>query len=284
MSVLGIDIGGSSVKAAGGDLGGEFKTVISTRYTDPDRADILEAIGQCLTQLGDQQWSAAGLCLPGRMNTERTAIERSVNIPSLNGWDLNDLLGAVVDPGAPCRVVSDADAAGFDWVNEYPSHGRTAAISLGTGVGLCVLDGDQIVTIGAKGIGHLGHMDVGRLGLDDRVDRDGSLNTLESYIGAPALDSWMVDGALDFRSMGGDDEAIRALVRGLRVVHAIYQPDRIALLGGVGIAISSKLDLLRDLVNEGLTPLAVEGWSIASGDSGFHAARGAAKLAAQSAG
>ncbi len=92
----------------------------------------------------------------------------------------------------------------------------------------------------------------------------------------------MKDGFLDLSGMGVNDDAIRAMVRGLRVVHAIYQPDRIALLGGVGFALSSKLDLIRDRVNEGLTPLAVEGWVITAGDSGFHAARGAAKLASQS--
>ena len=284
MTSVGIDIGGSSVKAASFLDGGLIGTATSSRYSNPERADLTGAIKECLGALDIDQIGSVGLCLPGRMNAGHTMVEHSVNIPSLNGWAFEDLLGSVIsDSGVATRVVSDADAAGYDYATEFPVAGRTAAISLGTGVGLCVLDGEKIVTIGdGGGIGHLGHMDVGPMGESDRVGRDGARNTLESYIGAPAMRQWMDGQILNFAGLTGSDAPIRAIVHALRVVHAIYRPCRIVLLGGVGMALKPHAHMLAGMISDGLTPLAAEGWTLEFAISAHHAACGAAKLASQS--
>ena len=283
MISVGIDIGGSSVKAASildGDLIG---TATSSRYSNPKRADLTRAIRECLGALDADQIGSVGLCLPGRMNAQHTMVEHSVNLPSLNGWAFEDLLGSVIPgSGIATRVVSDADAAGYDYTTEFPVAGRTAAVSLGTGVGLCVLDGDEIVRIGDAGIGHLGHMDVGRIGDSDRIGCDGSRNTLESFVGAPALEQFMDGQLLDLEGLGSSDAPIRAMVHALRVVHAIYRPNRIVLLGGVGLALKPHAQMMVRMVSDGLTPLAVEDWTLEFATSPYHAACGAAKLAAQS--
>jgi len=283
MPTLGIDIGGSAVKAACQTSSGCWSTATSSRYSNPSRAQISQAIKESISGFEIKGIQYIGMCLPGRMNSARSGIERSVNIPTLNGWDFSDLIeSAIGNNTVSVRIVSDADAAGYDYATEFPSPARTAAISLGTGVGLCILDGDEILTIGQRGIGHLGQMDVGRFGDTDRVDRDGSRNTLESFIGAPALQPWMSGSTLDLTSLTHQDSPIRAIVHALRVVHAIYQPSRIALLGGVGLALKPHKQLLIEMVNDGLTPLANPDWSLDFASSAHHAARGAAKLAAQS--
>lgn len=283
MTALGIDIGGTSVKAASMDSGGHWEVASSVPYAMADRAEIQKAIRACIEDLEATEPESVGLCLPGRMNPEGTAIELSVNLPVLNGWEFDELLGSVFD-AFPARVhiASDALAAGFDYATHAAISGRTAAISLGTGVGLCVLDGDDPVTIGHKGIGHLGLMDMGRIGEDDRVDPSGAVNTLESFVGASSLAPWIGESGLDLSSLTPIDPPMIALVRALRVVHAIYQPDRIVLLGGVGLALRSQLQSIKSLVDVGLTPLACQAWSLESASTTHHAARGAAKLAAQS--
>jgi predicted NBD/HSP70 family sugar kinase len=283
MTALGIDIGGSSVKAACQDSGGGWQTTASERYENPDRDHIQAAINSCVESLGIAEPATVGLCLPGRMSPDRSSIEQSVNLPVLNGWSFKELLGSVPRVSVDrLRIVSDADAAGYDYVTELPIAGRTAAISLGTGVGLCVLDEDQILSIGSNGIGHIGQIDVGRLGDSDRVDPTGATNTLESYIGAPSLQSYRDGNALNLDTLISTDPPMLAIVRALRVVHAIYQPSRIALLGGVGMAFHPYLHTLKELVDNGLTPLACQDWLIESAVSTHHAARGAAKLSTQS--
>jgi predicted NBD/HSP70 family sugar kinase len=282
-SAIGIDIGGSSVKAVRLDDGdSQQKTSTSDVYSNPDRDELLKAVHQCIRKLEVSTPDRVGLCLPGKMNMDRSAICTSVNLPVLNGWDFSDIFESVFEHSAErFKVVTDADAAGFDYAKTHPIDGRTAAVSIGTGVGLCVLDGSVIVGIGAKGIGHLGLMDVGRHGSEDRFDSSGVRNSLESYIGSVALSGFRVGGKLDLSGMSKDKPSLTALVHALRMVHAIYQPDRITLMGGVGIALSSHRELLYQLVSDGLTTLAATGWTLEFGNSSYHAAMGAAKLAAQ---
>ncbi len=283
---IGIDIGGSSIKAAMQIQGGGWKTTTSGQYSDPSREDIVLAIKCCLGELGIQRADQIGLCLPGKRNDSGTAIEWSANVPALNGWVFDKLLSECFRSDEPrIDVVTDADAAGYDYVCEHPIKGRTAAVSLGTGVGLSVFDGVEIAGIGQSGhighIGHLGHMDVGRHGSEDRISTSGACNILESYIGAPTLRGYQTDQGLDLSNCTLDDPPISALVHAMRIVHAIYLPDRIVLLGGVGLALSPLIEMIKISVDDGLTPLRHDGWALECGDSTYHAAQGACRFSAE---
>ncbi|MBO6513790.1 MAG: ROK family protein [Phycisphaerales bacterium] len=281
---VGIDLGGSSVKAAVRHPNNRMETVTSDRYADPSRDDLIHAIRSCITRLDVAEVNSVGLCLPGKRNGSGTAIEWAANLPALNGWLFQDLIQTALGQDTQdFKVVSDADAAAYDYACSYPVRGRTAAISLGTGVGLCVLDGSSLCTIGdpskGTGIGHLGHLDVGRHGSVDRFDAHGSRNTLESYIGASALNDYQHDGQLDLAELGQSDPPISALIHAFRTVHAIYIPDRIVLLGGVGLALRPLQSMIREQVSSQLTPLNRVEWALEFGDSSYHAAQGACRLA-----
>lgn len=282
-SCLGIDIGGSSVKVAARQELGGWQVTTSERYRDPTRVEIVDAIRGCLQELNTEAFDRIGLCVPGRRNSANSAVELSANIPALNGWGFEELLQACLDSGVSSyQVVSDADAAGYDFACHSMIEGRTAAISLGTGVGLCVLDGSGIVTIGERGqIGHLGHMDVGRHGSADRVHTSGALNILESYIGAPSLTQYQSSRGIDLSGLTTDDPPISALIHALRVVHAIYVPDRIVLLGGVGMALKPLVSTLVHGVDDGLTPLRRKEWTLECAGSSYHAAQGACRLCSE---
>jgi predicted NBD/HSP70 family sugar kinase len=280
---IGLDVGGSSVKAVSLDSYlATHATAASDFYTNPDREQLLIAMKQAVGKLDISSPERIGLCVPGKMSRDESGIELSVNLPALNGWRFDELIADVFGQSKRYWVISDADAAGLDYATTHPIQGRTAAISIGTGVGLCVLDGTQIVRIGSKGIGHLGLMDVGKFGDQDRIDERGVRNTLEAYIGAHAVSEFQTDGKLDLASLTPTHPSMGALFQSLRVVHAIYQPDRIVLLGGVGNALAMHKHRIRELVSDGLTRLAVKNWKLEFGDSHFHAAFGAAKHAAQS--
>lgn len=277
---VGIDIGGSSVKAARQVQGGRWKTTTNGRYSDPSRADIIHAIKKCLDVLGASSVDRIGLCFPGKRNESGTAIEWSANVPALNDWLFEELLSECTGSDLPSfRVVTDADAAGYDYACQLPINGRTAAVSLGTGVGMSVFDATEIATIGKIGhIGHLGHMDVGLHGSKDRLSTSDARNILESYIGAPSLSVYQSEHGLDLSKLTLGDPPISALVHALRIVHAIYLPDRIVLLGGVGLALRPLVEMISYAVDEGLTPLRRDGWTLECGESAYHAAQGACRL------
>ena len=288
MPSLGIDIGGTSVKACVLD-GVQARTSRSSPYADPSRGLLVQAIQEAVGELGMlEKAGAVGLCVPGKQTPVGDAVAVSVNLPCLNGWAFADLLSEALGhtPNA-CTILSDVQAAGEDYLFSHTTaqSGRTAIIAIGTGVGLGVFDQGVPVSIGTGfGIGHLGLMDMGRLGDTDTVGADGSRNTLESYIGARAVERRFPDveptalpQAIAMLTRG--EPILEALIHALRIVHAIYTPDQIVLMGGVGGAMRPHGALIDAAVRDGLTSLAKPGWALLFGDDAYHASRGAARSA-----
>lgn len=280
---LGIDIGGTRVKAALVVDGQARATSLSDPYERPAREALLHAAWSAVHALGNDapRAHAVGVCAPGILDRARGIITRAINVPGLEGLTLADLVSHAT--GAPARtplVTSDAHAAAFDLWRLDRSPGRWLALSLGTGVGACVLDDGRPLHVSGETPGHLGHMDVSAAGSRAPIAPDGSVGSLEAYIGLPAL-----------RARGGPiredaierltphDPAIAALVRALRIAHAIYRPQHVRLAGGVGIRLAPLASAIRELVDTGLTTLARTGWTLSCGTNDHHAAIGAACLA-----
>ena len=286
MRSLGIDVGGSSVKAVLHD-DGSLTTARSAGYAHPSRDELVAAGREAVRLLGASVdlSTPVGLCLPGKQHVTGDRVVRSINLPCLDGWLFSDFLGSVLGfvPDR-YRVVSDVHATAIDIVDRYELGGRVGVIAIGTGVGFAMAEDGEILRMGSRSVGHLGQLDVGRCAAGDRYHKDGARNTLESFVGVHGLREHLgtdVEAVLqDYLSrVSADEPVMRALVRALRVVHAIHTPDTIVLAGGIGVALHPSHDQICQLVNEGLTSLARPGWSLMFGDSLFHAASGAARLA-----
>lgn len=287
MNALGIDIGGSSIKVSLLVDEREVWAATSARYERPALSEVGAALRNVL---GVAPWEAAGgslkvgLCVPGAYDAAARRITQSVNMPGLVGADLDGLVGSALGERAltlaGCVICSDAHAAAYDvWVLD-PRPGRLLAISLGTGVGACVLDGGRALRITGQSSGHLGQVDVTVPGIEPTpVGPDGGRGILEAYIGLPVIRRRYGDPATWLESLTGDEPEVAALARAIRIAHAIYRPERVVLLGGVGVRLRTLLPRIKALVEDGLTGLARPGWTLASGWDDHHAARGAARLA-----
>ncbi len=263
MTTIGIDIGGSSVK--GVMLTGDgWRKAQSKAYTDPDRAALISAVRSVSDQLGGEA-CCVGMCAPGKQSCDGNCIEYSANLPALNGWYFTEMFSACgLVEGA--RVYSDAIAAGADFVRTNALLGRVACISMGTGVGLGVFDDGVSIDLVRCDAKHFGAI---------KVDAG---KTLESVVGIPALRERFGD---DIRggiaAMGKDDRTIRAVVRMIRMVLELYSPRSVVLMGGIGITLAQHAEMIDRLVRE---ELAMDSsWAVRFGDSVFHAAMGAARLA-----
>lgn len=292
MHALGIDIGGSSVKVAVVVDGRPKATARSGTYIRPDRPTLLNAVRRGIAALprpASGRFDAIGLCVPGLRDASGRLVIASANVPGIVGLDLHTLpREAMVPgleclaPGAPLIILGDAHAAAIELARMFPEHGpdrRLLCLSIGTGVGACILDGDSPLRVSGASPGHLGQIDVS-IPLDDGsvpLGPDGGRGGLEAYIGLSALLTRLGPPAETLAErMPPGDPALRALARALRIAHAIYRPDAIALAGGVGIRLASHGPAIRALVDSELTGVARPGWRLVFGTSDFHAAIGAA--------
>ncbi|MGA2583787.1 MAG: ROK family protein [Tepidisphaeraceae bacterium] len=268
MICLGVDVGGTSVKAAALKNGRCLWTSRSAVYRRPSAEELRKAIADAVGN-----WVAdfdrVGLCVPGILDQRRSAVTLSVNVPGLVGLPLDRLvLDSLKLSGArPTTILNDAHAAALDIFYSRNILGRLLVLSLGTGVGAAVLDDGKPLPVEGDSPGHLGQMDVSIAG-HDVIGPDGGAGGLEGYIGAAAIGD-RID------SLRADDPAILALVRAIRIGHAIYRPNWVWLCGGIGIRLRRLLPGIRELVGRGLTSVARAGWTLECGEDDFHAARGA---------
>ncbi|MDB5327264.1 MAG: Glucokinase [Phycisphaerales bacterium] len=275
---LGIDIGGTSVKAAVFHGSECVRTGQSPFYARPSTGELQAAIRAAVGPL--TRVDRVGLCVPGLMNERRTRVEVSVNVPGLVGIDLDRLVPQALDLNTvhPTTVSNDAAATVHDIVRTHGLKGRTLVLTLGTGVGAAILDDQKPLDVEGGCPGHLGQIDVSVAG-HDVIGPDGGAGGLEGYIGVPALrKAYGDDVAAAVANFNGHEPAVLALVRTIRIAHAFYRPHQIFLCGGIGIRLKHLLPTVERLVRTNLTAVARADAILICGDHDFHAARGAAWL------
>lgn len=286
---LGVDIGGTSIKLALMDGERTLATARGRTYHRPDRPAFERVLADALREFPRAaEAEGFGVCAPGLLDPATLALTLSANHPGLVGVPLSDLLAtALARPIAKEQlvIVSDARAAAHDfWRTAEPpiSPGaRLLAISLGTGVGACVLDDGQPLQVSGNSSGHLGQIDLGlNLGTERPIGPDGGAGSAEAYLGLAALKAHFGDRLTEaLEHLDPAQTPGLALVQLLRIVHAVYRPAHIALLGGIGIRLAASLTAVRAAVAKDLTSVARPGWTLKTGKSDFHAACGAARIA-----
>jgi polyphosphate glucokinase len=153
---IGIDFGGSGIKAAPVDLStGEFSAA-RERISTPEKSTP-EAVATVMAELlkkFDPSASVVGVTIPGVVR-KGGVIGSAANIDkSWIGTDADDLLSEVL--GREVHVINDADAAGLAEARYGVARGREGLVivtTLGTGIGSALLyDG---VLVPNTELGHL---------------------------------------------------------------------------------------------------------------------------------
>ncbi len=187
MPALGIDIGGTSVKAAAVEAGSHTVTLGHSRpYHRPDTATLVSAIKEATANASDSI-ETVGLCLPGSWDESRGLVTYSINVPGVVDVPPELLVRNAGIRAARVSCFTDAHAAAYGAYSAERCTGRFLAISIGTGVGAAVLDDGKLLVVTGRSSGHMGQWDVS---MDEPtappVGPDGGRGGLEGYISIPS--------------------------------------------------------------------------------------------------
>ncbi|MCK4872576.1 MAG: ROK family protein [Phycisphaerales bacterium] len=281
---LGIDIGGTAVKAALLVEDGPAVMRTSSPYDRPAldalQGAITRTVHVVLAEAGIAARDLTGVCIsvPGPID-ETGIVTAAANLPAIVGIDLADRIAAQLALSDKPAVMTDALAAALGEHAQHPEPSRSLYLSIGTGVGGVVLDDGRPLLITRGTSGHIGHIDVSGGEPDAPIGSGTGRGSLEAYIGYRALrEAGVPTESPDWPNHPAAQSAINALARGIRTMLVIYRPDRVILLGGVGIELAPALDRLSALVRDRLSAAAPDVWLIRCGTCDqYAAALGAAR-------
>ena len=241
-SVLGFDLGGTRLKSGAVSEDGAVHDLRAEPISGRVALELLmERAGTLHARHGAV---AAGVSVPGIVDRGRV-VSLSGKHPGIEGVDVAAVMTEAV--GVPTVVVNDAIAyaVGEATTGAARESPRTVVVTIGTGVGVAVIENGAVLGGGALGGGMLG----GQIPISDDsdyTDTSGRRGTIEALCSAPRL----VDS-------GGtmSDASIAAwrrhLVRALVALAHAHAPSLI-VVGGGPTADPALLDGVEPHVNEAL--------------------------------
>ncbi|MCA8982003.1 MAG: ROK family protein [Planctomycetes bacterium] len=258
---VGIDIGGTAIKAGAVDADGRIQDEL--RH-DPELARGPEHVVKVLAKLARALGATdrVGLGVPGLVDRTRGLVTVCPNLAPLEGFPLRTELARELDiDEAGVAIENDANAAalGEHWLGGAREERDVAVITLGTGVGGGLILGGELF-VGPSGLaGEIGHLCVDPSG---PLCGCGSRGCVEALASATAAARRARDAGLDddlarlaerARAAEGPERVLlrdigRDLGRGLATVLVLLDVRAYLIGGGFGAA----LDVLHDGILDGL--------------------------------
>ena len=162
---IGIDLGGTNLRAAAIDKDGEMLGKIggSTPLADgpePVVADMVRAVETLREQFGRDQLAGIAAGVPGNIDMAKGVIVGWGNMPVFNGYAMRDELSKRL--GTKVILENDANAAalGEQWMGAGRGVDDLVLLTLGTGIGGGIIIGGRILHGQIGMAGELGHITI----------------------------------------------------------------------------------------------------------------------------
>jgi glucokinase len=246
-SVIGIDLGGTQVKAVavtpGGEILGEHTLPTGDDGSDAWRANVAHTAAELASRLALSP-SAHGLAAPGLASRDGLSIAAMPGrLSGLENFRWQPLLSSP----RPVPVLNDAQAAllGEAWLGAARGAQNALLLTLGTGVGGAALVDGRLLRGHLGRAGHLGHVSLDPLGAPDIVNTPGSL---EDAIGdhtvaarthgrhSSTRDLVAASEAGDAFARAAWEKSVTALAAALAGLINVLDPEFVVIGGGIAAA------------------------------------------------
>ncbi len=251
---IGIDLGGSNIKAALVNPAGNYiYPVIEKTESDQGYKFLMNQVNsiiRALTSLSPEPPTGVGIGVCGLMDKHNRRVVAATNLSMLKGKhipkDLSELgkIPVLMDNDVNCMALGEGIAGSAKGKKHY------VALTLGTGVGGAVVSGGSFISGHQGGGGEIGHVQIHHSG---PVCGCGSNGCLESYIGKQAVHDYITRNyprlkgyeisEINKMAEAGDDDAVevfdyiaKMLAVALASVVNIFNPQLIVLGGGISNA------------------------------------------------
>ncbi len=259
--VLGIDLGGSSVKAVAvtpeGRLLDEANVPFDARQ-DLDWARQIQRLAQELEAKQGGPAQAIGLSAPGLASADgRTIAVMPGRLRGLEGLNWTEFLGRT----SVVPVLNDAHAAllGESWLGAARGFKNVFLLTLGTGVGGAAMVDGRLLKGALGRAGHLGHISLDLEGPRDVCGMPGSLEVMfgNCTIGPRTGGRFHTTHELVEAHLNGDEQASQFW---LKSVHAlgcavsslinVLDPEAVIIGGGIARAGEALFKPLEEIVRD----------------------------------
>ena len=252
---IGIDIGGTHLRAARVSAAGEILDRVSEKITRDPHA-LLSRIIELIKNLDREGVTAIGIGIPGRVDARRR-LALSGGYIDLSKVALGDRItaasGKVVVIDNDCNMALIAEIA----VGAARGRENVAMLTIGTGIGGAIFQEGKIVR-GKMSAGQLGHVTVDVHGHRCLCGRNGCLETTSSgtALGRHLAEAGLaLDTTIDklFALDAAGDQAARAVLlawagplrAAIDSIVAVVDPELVLLGGGLGVAAHRALAVVR---------------------------------------
>lgn len=256
---VGVDIGGSSVKAVAVAPDGRLLRERNQPFDPNRKLDFATTARGLVDQLSQElrsPFAALGLCAPGLAAPDHSSIACLPDrLPGMEGLDWTGFF----QRESPVPVLNDAQAAllGEAWLGAAKGRTNILMLTLGTGVGGAAMVDGRLLRGHMGKAGHVGH-----ISLDPNGDPDicGTPGSLEDAIGNATIEKrtggrFATTHELVRAFREGDDKAreiwlasVRALAAGIVSLANVLDPEIVVIGGGIAVAGDSLFQPLRETV------------------------------------
>jgi polyphosphate glucokinase len=217
--VVGVDVGGTGIKAAGVDIASGVLVSDRLKIDTPQPAtpdQVFAVIADLVSQLAPDDGSAVGVTVPGVVH--HGVVQSAANIDkSWIGTDADRALESLLD--RPVHVLNDADAAGYAEVAFGVAKDRRGLVlvtTLGTGIGSALIHDGVLVP----------NTELGHLEIDGKAAEKRASNAVRERQDL----SW--------------EQWARRLTTYYRTLEKLFSPDLFVVGGGVSKSSQKFLPLL----------------------------------------